>query len=202
MSEGNHFLDAYTGMEKEAYLVASKIHTMVENGTLIIDRETGEKRPMRYGDVAVLLRSVSKNAPIFVSALKSFGISAYSESESGYYDSLEVANTLDYLAILDNPYQDVRLLGVLKSGYCNFSADELAAVHLLGKNNNLNWLYDQIRLAADLDEEELADNYVDTATVNKARDFIRTFDRMRERSLILSKVLIKSRALFTVAVST
>ena len=50
--------------ELEALAIAGKIRSMVGHD-LVLDKETGEYRPVRYGDIVILLRSATGWAETF-----------------------------------------------------------------------------------------------------------------------------------------
>lgn len=92
-------------------------HTVTENG---------EERPARYGDFCIMLRSASTHANVYVNELSSCGIPAASEASDSFLSAQEIAVTVSYLRIIDNPLQDIPLLNVLVSPICGFSPDDLA----------------------------------------------------------------------------
>jgi len=116
-----------TDRELEAMLIADRIQSMVGNET-VYDRESGGHRPVRYGDIAILLRSFSGWSEPFMDVLTSRGIPAYAASRSGYFSASEVVTMLNYLRILDNPRQDIPLLGVLRSPIVSCTDEELAVL--------------------------------------------------------------------------
>lgn len=115
--------------EVEARLVARRIRALMAGGT-VPDRETGQARPLRYGDFAVLLR-VRTHAAHFAATLAQEGIPSYAQLSGGYFDSVEVLLALNLLRVVDNRRQDVPLLSVLRAtgaGDGAFSGAELARI--------------------------------------------------------------------------
>lgn len=113
--------------ELEAVLVADRIRKMVGKET-ILDRKTGEKRKVRYGDIVILLRSLKGWSDVFAQILKSRGISSCSVSRVGYFSAPEVMVVLSFLRILDNPRQEIPLASVLTSPIVGLDADGLARI--------------------------------------------------------------------------
>ena len=111
--------------EVEALTVAQKIGQIVGNEQ-IVDRQTGEYRPVRYGDIAVLLRTASGWAQTFSEVFASRGIPAYTATKTGYFSAQEVVTVLNYLQICDNPMQDIPLAGVLRSPIVGCTSQEMA----------------------------------------------------------------------------
>lgn len=115
--------------EVEARLVARRIRALMAGGT-VPDRETGQARPLRYGDFAVLLR-VRTHAAHFAATLAQEGIPSYAQLSGGYFDSVEVLLALNLLRVVDNRRQDIPLLSVLRAtgaGDGAFSGAELARI--------------------------------------------------------------------------
>ncbi len=127
----------YQKRELEAMAVASKIKQLTdkENGFKVYDRSTDSMRTARYSDIVILLRSFSGWADIFVNTLTDCGIPAFAESQTGYFDTLEVGTVLDLLNVIDNPLQDIPLAAVLKSPVGGLSNVELASILALFKNS-------------------------------------------------------------------
>ena len=76
---------------------------------------TALTRPIRFGDIVILLRSMRYKADEFVDVLRGAGIPVHSESRTGYFEATEVNEVLSLLAVLDNAQQDIPLAAVLRS---------------------------------------------------------------------------------------
>ena len=120
----------YTARELEAGLIAGKIRDLVDEkaGLTIWDKEEKCYRRAGYGDIVILLRSVSGWAESFIDILASQGIPAFAESRTGYFNTIEVETILNLLAVIDNPIQDIPLAAVLKSPFGQISDGELAHI--------------------------------------------------------------------------
>lgn len=124
----------YTSREMEAKVIAGKIKELTDpvNGLQIWDKRLGGKggyRTAGYGDVVILLRSLSGWAEDFVNVLMNEGIPAYAERKTGYFTAPEVETILSMLNIIDNPMQDIPLAAVLKSPIGRITDEEMA--HLM-----------------------------------------------------------------------
>ncbi len=120
----------YTAKEAEARLIAAKIkeYTHPETGMKIWNRKTGQYEPLKKKDIVILLRSLSGWSEEFLSVLSAEGIPAFAESRTGYFNAVEVETVLNMLAAIDNPMQDIPLVGVLKSPIGNLTDRELAII--------------------------------------------------------------------------
>lgn len=113
----------------EASVVAKRIKAMVSGNELTItDPKTGELRPVKYSDIVILMRNTKSTAGIFESALSAEGVPVYSDIGQSYLTSVEVQTVLSYLQIIDNPYQDIPLIAVMRSPIWRFTPDMLAKI--------------------------------------------------------------------------
>lgn len=153
--------------ELEALAIAEKIQGLV-GVHLVVDKNTGEYRPCRYGDMVILLRTASGWSDVFVKVLKSRGIPAYSVSKTGYFSALEVVTVLNYLRICNNPRQDIPFAAVLHSPIGRCSAQEMS---LLGSQPGT--LYERACRYAREGE--------DPALRGKLASFLECLDEVRHR---------------------
>lgn len=127
----------YTAKEAEARLIAAKIKELTdpETGMQIWNGKIGQYEPLKKKDIVILLRSLSGWAEEFLSVLSAEGIPAFAESRTGYFTAVEVETVLNMLAVIDNPMQDIPLVGVLKSPIGGFTDRELAMIMAAFKRN-------------------------------------------------------------------
>ncbi len=118
----------FTSKEIEVKLAAKRIKELTDESTglLVWDKERKAYRRARCGDIVILLRSLSGWAETFVNGLMNEGISAYAQSQAGYFDTTEVETILSLLAVIDNPIQDIPLAAVMRSPLVGMSDEELA----------------------------------------------------------------------------
>ncbi len=123
-------------VQMEAETIAKRIRRMVDGQELqiTINRETGETRPVRLGDITVLVRNKSRVQEM-EQVLNAYGIPTSSEVGQQYLDSLEVMTVLSFLQIIDNPRQDIPLLAVLRSAIFEFTPEELAEIRLCAQGD-------------------------------------------------------------------
>ena len=110
----------------EAAVIGEKIRDLVqgEHPLYVWDKE--HYRPVQYGDIAILLRSLSGWSEEFIEVLSDMGIPAYADTKTGYFTALEVETILNFLHIIDNPRQDIPLTSVLRSALFGVTDEELA----------------------------------------------------------------------------
>lgn len=128
-------LSELKGIELEAIYVANKIKNLVEKEEITIyDSKTNEKRPISYSDIVILLRAVGNAAPIFVKELNNLAIPAYSDSATGYFDSLEIRTMMAFLMSIDNKRQDIPLLATMRSPIFNFTEEDFIDIRSVSKD--------------------------------------------------------------------
>lgn len=127
----------YTARELEAGMIASRIRELTEEnkGLLVWDKEQETYRRACYGDIVILLRSVSGWAETFAEVLSRQGIPAYAESRTGYFTAMEVETVLNLLSVIDNPLQDIPFASLLKAPFVGITDEELAYVTAQGRQS-------------------------------------------------------------------
>lgn len=118
-------------IEKEARLVAQRLRKLRESGHEIWDEEKQTMSPVEWRDMVVLLRSPSSRVETFAKEFSRSGV-PLAAARAGFYSAIEVQDLLNLLRLLDNPLQDIPLAAVLRSPLARLSANELAAVRILG----------------------------------------------------------------------
>lgn len=116
--------------ELEARAIGSRILEIVGKEE-VLDKSTGLYRKARYGDIVILLRTISGWAESFARVLESQGIPAYTGSQTGYFVTVEIQTILAFLKIVDNPKQEIPMAAVLKSPIGGLDAKELATIKSL-----------------------------------------------------------------------
>lgn len=114
--------------ELEARMVAKRIRKLTGGELLVQDKETKELRNCNYGDIVILLRTMSSWSDTFMEVLSGEGIPVYTDTRSGYFSTYEVRTILQFLKILDNPNQDIPLTSVLRSPLGGFTSRDLAVI--------------------------------------------------------------------------
>lgn len=164
-------LDAHTQtkQEAEARLIGRRIREIVGNEE-VLDKETGAYRPAKYGDIVILLRTVSGWAETFGEILGDMGIPCFTGSQKGYFSAAEVRTVLAYLQILDNPVQDIPLASVLRSAIGGLTDEELAVIRSSFKERHFYDCVQAYRVYGD--NKELC---------GKLDRFFEVFDRLRTK---------------------
>ncbi len=129
----------------EARIVANRIKELLSNkdGKVfkVLDKGTGEYRPVTYKDIVILLRATKNWSEVFLDELGAEGIPVYADTGSGYFESIEIRTIMSLLKVIDNPMQDIPLIAVLRSPIMSFSAEDLTNIRLVDKDK---YLYENI----------------------------------------------------------
>lgn len=116
-----------TSRKLEARAVADRIRRLMKE-QMVTDPETGEMRPVRYGDIVILTRSIKGWSDVFAEALMEEGIPAHAGTKEGYFETREIGVLLDYFRVLQNERQDIPLAAVLTSWFGRMTDEELAQI--------------------------------------------------------------------------
>lgn len=174
----------------EARAIAGRIRRLLgdegEPPYLVFDGKLKQMRPATYRDIVILLRATQAWAPLMVEELRLEGIPAYAEFNTGYFQATEVEVIISLLRVIDNPYQDIPLAGVLRSPIVGLTAEELALIRLTDKRKSyFDALVESASEqdgAADESTEQL-DEHVKSRIINFIERLERWRDEARQGSL-------------------
>ena len=118
---------------KEALAIAQRIRQLVygdaaQRPLLVRDEDNGRLRPLRFGDIVILVRSSSAWNDAVRDIFDREGIPVYLNYNAGYFAAEEIRQILQLLRVLDNPRQDIPLYGVLRGYFGQFSEEEIALI--------------------------------------------------------------------------
>lgn len=158
----------------EALAIAARIKQL-KGSMQVMEKSTGELRPVRYSDMVILLRTTSGWDEEFKKILEQQGIPVYITSKTGYFGALEVQELLQFLRVLDNPRQDIPLFGVMQSVFGGFTQEEIAQIRSGGEGHSRKrmTLYEALKEVAQSGRTE------DTELSIKANDFLQRIDHYR-----------------------
>lgn len=130
-----HLIDAANSQEstvqQEAAYVARQVARLITDGASVW--ENGASRPVRFGDICILLRSPKNKAQAYREAFLKEGINSWADNRNGFLQTREIRVITAFLQMLDNPYRDIPLLTVLMSDLFGFSPERIAKIRLLDR---------------------------------------------------------------------
>lgn len=174
----------------EAQEIAARIHEIVAQERPVHDRQRDRWRPIRFGDIAILFRALSK-VTLYEEVFKDRGIPFLTVAGRGYYDRQEVWDVLDLLRALHNPADDLSLAAALRSPMFAFSDDLLLALRLMTDEGAAPLpLWTALQLA---DEACLGLSADDLPRLQRARDSIDELRRLAGR-VSISQLLRRALA--------
>ena len=122
------------GSEQEAEYIVKQVKDILANKR-IFDMKTGHYRQPTYKDIVILERSFSQ-ARDLQQAFKDHDIPFHVNSRQGYFEQTEVRLVLSFLRTIDNPLQDIYLVGLMRSVIYQFTEDELANIRVFSPNDD------------------------------------------------------------------
>lgn len=114
-------------VEGEIAMVAERIQQLIANRHEIMDN--GQKRPVTYQDI-VLLVPTKKNNVVIQEIFNRYHIPVFVNESETYFQRTEIMIMLSLLKIIDNPYQDIPLVSVLRSPIVQLDENDLAAIRI------------------------------------------------------------------------
>ncbi len=111
------------GRVVEARILARRIQELVDSG-FQVEEKGGRTRPLRYGDIAILLRK-STASHLYEKELSDLQIPYFTYRGHGFYKQPEVMDIVNFLKVIENPNQDIPLAGVFRSPLVRITDDAL-----------------------------------------------------------------------------
>ncbi len=121
----------------EAEFVARRIKEILDKEELPGEGGFVKTKPE---DIVILMRGLSKKAPIYQKALLRHGIRSVCSNEN-MFEAEEIQFLHSLLQVIDNPHRDIPLLSVLLSKPVRYSPDDLAFARVADKDSDI---YDAI----------------------------------------------------------
>ena len=162
----------------EASVMVSKIKSLVLDHEIeIYDKEIQGLRPVEYKDICILMRSPASTIEDVKTVFDNEDIPYVSDVSSGYFDAIEVQIILNLLRVIDNPFQDIPLVSVLRSALVNISEKELMTIRAYIADVSF---YEALVAFNDGEvEDEL------TELGNKVNKFLLTLEELKRKSFVI-----------------
>jgi len=169
---GEKGFHAGEGHTAETRALAARLDRIVASGEVHVrDGDTGEPRPVRWGDIAILLRRTAY-LHVYEEALEARGVPYYVVAGRGFYKQQEVLDVINLLRVLQDPTDDLHLAGVLRSPLFAVSDEGLYRLRRLGPT-----LHEAL---ARLDEVEAA-HPEDLRGLRRAARLLPAWRRLKDR---------------------
>ena len=115
--------DAAAANRVEAESLAAWLADEVIGKDMLADGRGGA-RPLQPGDVALLFRKLTQ-AQVYLDALRRHGLPYVTDGEKHFYRLQEVVDLVNLLRVIDNPHDEIALMGVLRSAVGGVTDREL-----------------------------------------------------------------------------
>jgi ATP-dependent helicase/nuclease subunit A len=114
----------------QAAVTAAHIRDLVDSRRPIVwDSEAKQYRPAEYADIAILFGRMT-NSIEYERQLAALDVPYYVVAGTGFFHQQEIYDVLNALRVVDNPFDDIALVGVLRSSL--FGLDDNALMHMAG----------------------------------------------------------------------
>ncbi|PTF53987.1 helicase-exonuclease AddAB subunit AddA, partial [Staphylococcus cohnii] len=123
-----------TGTEQEAEYIVQQVQTIM-NEREVYDMKTQSYRKPSYKDIVILERTYGQ-ARRLQQAFKDHDIPFHVNSKEGYFEQTEVRLILSFLRTVDNPLQDIYLVGLMRSVIYQFTEVELSNIRVFSPNDD------------------------------------------------------------------
>ncbi len=135
----------------EAELLATHLRRLVDDPQQTIeDPETGQPRPIRYADIALLFRTTT-HLGIYEEALRRAGVSHHVGAGATFYRQQEVCDLANLLRVVADPWDEAALFATLRAPCIALRDDSL----LLLAQEGLARTFNARRRLADFPEPEV-----------------------------------------------
>jgi len=121
---------------RETRAIADWIASAIQSGLTVIDRTSEAPRPLRHGDIAILLRSFT-DVDLYERALDAIGIEFYTVKGRGFFGCAEVIDIESILAAINDPEDGVSLAAALRSPIVGLSDNCLLELAYLGRESRI-----------------------------------------------------------------
>lgn len=173
--------NAESSVDRQSALIVRRVKQYV--GKKYVDKD-GNKKQIEYGDIVILFRTLQAKALNIYNALIEANIPVVAGFNVDGYASKEIKDLINLMRVLDNPYNDVYLVGVCLSCFGKLSESDLGAVRL--DTAGRVPFYDRLK--------EYANAGADVAIADKIVKLLNLLEELRfySRSASVSEVALKT----------
>ena len=119
----------------EIWMVGMRIRQMLDNGEKIYDFKKGVMRPIKPNDIVLLERNKEANSRI-ISQFERLNIPVMVHDSKNFFKATEIRTIVSLLKIIDNPFQDIPLVAVLRSPIVGINEPEMAFLRIHDRYDN------------------------------------------------------------------
>ncbi len=171
LKKGKRAGAAREAREMEAHWIARRLVQLLKSEERIVVDMHGdgvEPRPLKLGDIAILLRTLS-DAQVYEEALRAHGLSYYLAGGHAFYSQQEIYDVLNLFRAVSSEVDEIALAGALRSPL--FSLADETLYWLVERHKSLNAAIGAANaMPPDLDPGEAAKVRRAAATMRRLRD--------------------------------
>ncbi len=153
-ASGGHYTEEQN--RQTAHLCAKLIRDAMEAKAPVFDKDVDTLRPLRYSDIALLLRT-NATTELYEQVFREWGIPLLTAGGESFLKTPEVQGILAFLQAVNNPWKDTELFIALTGSVFSFTPEQVANIRLLAPKSPL---WEGLQVAAQGDEK--ANNAVKT----------------------------------------
>lgn len=135
--------------EGELRLVGNRIKELFAEDYQIFDKKLKATRSIKYSDI-VLLSPTKKNNLVLLDIFKELNIPIEVNDTQNYFQATEIKIMVALLNIIDNPYQDIPFVAVLRSPIVGIKENDLAFIRSQGTKGSF---YEGFKATLELPED-------------------------------------------------
>ncbi|MEI8014285.1 MAG: UvrD-helicase domain-containing protein [Nitrospira sp.] len=124
--EGEEEFDVQAATREEAEALARWLKEELLPGTTVMDRDR-HKSPLQPGHIAMIFRKLTQTE-VYLDALRRYDIAYITDGEKHFYRRQEVIDVVNLLRVIDNPYDRIALVGILRSPLGGMTDRDLLAL--------------------------------------------------------------------------
>ena len=126
-----------SNQEKEASVISNRIKELFDSNYQVFEPNNNQYRPLLQSDIAILLRSPGEFGNLLKDTLINNGFNVYTNRTPIYFNNYEIKLVIAILKIINNPYDEISLVAVMRSPLFAISPDLLMKIRNLNQHNNL-----------------------------------------------------------------
>ncbi|WP_420805503.1 helicase-exonuclease AddAB subunit AddA [Liquorilactobacillus aquaticus] len=125
----NENFEVDTAAQGQVIMTGQKIRSLVEHEVPIFDRKNNTERTIQYRDIVLLVPTRNNNL-LITEEFRKLGIPVFVNDAQNYFQTIEIQIMQSFLKIIDNPYQDIPLVSVLRSPLVGLKENQLAFLRI------------------------------------------------------------------------
>ncbi len=127
-----------TDAELETEALVKRINSLISGNAQVSINGGKSTRPIKYSDIAVLMRSYSKIYEM-IHILNKYQIPYSVERSISFYETYEIRLVTSFLKLISNTLDEVSLVATMRSVIYNFTESELAQIRIINNQKGVKY---------------------------------------------------------------